>query len=225
MPSSKHLAALIAGHHERQARDWGADRRALPWVDRPWIDLFAGLLPAGGAVLDLGCGGGDPVATSLLACGPNVTGVETSPTLISLCRERMPAGRWVVADMRTLGLDARFDGLLAWDSFFHLKPDDQAAIFPVFTAHASRGAVLMFNAGPARSEAIGQPLSSSRIAFARRATRCSSSPSRAIFRSSARSDPLRKADSVLMTTVESIHPDSVNLFRMPSESVSIGFSA
>jgi hypothetical protein len=25
--------------------------------------------------------------------------------------------------------------------------------------------------------------------------------------------------------VESIHPDSVNLFRMPSESVSIGFSA
>jgi hypothetical protein len=151
MPSNEHLADLTVSHYERRAREWDADRRALPWVDRPWIDLFAGLLPAGGAVLDLGCGGGDPVATGLAAHGLKVTGVDTSPTLISLCRERMPAQRWVLGDMRTLALGA----LLAWDSFFHLKPDDQAAMFPVFAAHSAPGAVLMFNAGPARGDAIG----------------------------------------------------------------------
>jgi SAM-dependent methyltransferase len=151
MPSDEHFADLIVGHYERHAPVWDADRRALPWVDQPWIDLFAGLLPAGGAVLDLGCGGGDPVATGLAAHGLKVTGVDTSPTLISLCRERMPAQRWVLGDMRTLALGA----LLAWDSFFRLKPDDQAAMFPVFAAHAAPGGVLMFSAGPAHGDAIG----------------------------------------------------------------------
>jgi 2-polyprenyl-3-methyl-5-hydroxy-6-metoxy-1,4-benzoquinol methylase len=155
MASNDHLADLIVGHYERHAREWDADRRTLPWVDRPWIDLFAGLLPAGGAVLDLGCGGGDPVATSLARHGLKVTGVDASRTLISLCRERMTDQRWIVGDMRKLAFNECFDGVLAWDSFFHLKPDDQIAMFPVFAAHAAPGAVLMFNAGPARDEAIG----------------------------------------------------------------------
>lgn len=152
---SEHLAYLIVGHYECHARAWDADRRALPWTDRPWLDLFAGLLPPGGAVLDLGCGGGDPVATALAAHGLKITGVDASPTMISMCRERMPEQRWIVADMRTLALGARFDAVLAWDSFFHLKSEDQAAMFPRFAAHATPGGVLMFNAGPARGEAIG----------------------------------------------------------------------
>jgi trans-aconitate methyltransferase len=155
MASNDNLSDLIVGHYEGHAHAWDADRRALPWVDRPWIDLFAGLLPAGGAVLDLGCGCGDPVASSLVARGLKVTGVDASPTLISLCKERLPAQRWVVGDMRTIALGESFDGVLAWDSFFHLKPDDQAAMFPIFAAHAAPGGVLMFNAGRARGEAIG----------------------------------------------------------------------
>jgi trans-aconitate methyltransferase len=106
-------------------------------------------------VLDLGCGGGDPVATSLTAHGLKVTGVDASPTLISLCCERMPDQRWVLGDMRKLALGKRFDGVLAWDGFFHLTPDDQVGMFPVFAAHAAAGAVLMFNAGPVRGESIG----------------------------------------------------------------------
>jgi SAM-dependent methyltransferase len=113
MPSDEHLADLIVGHYERYARDWDADRRALPWVDRPWIDLFARLLPAGGPVLELGCGGADPVATALTSHGLKVTGVDASPTLISLCRERMPDQRWIIGDMRAVALGERFDAVLA----------------------------------------------------------------------------------------------------------------
>jgi 2-polyprenyl-3-methyl-5-hydroxy-6-metoxy-1,4-benzoquinol methylase len=94
-----HLADRIAGHHERHARDCDTDRRFLPWLDRPLIDVFAGLLPAGGTVLDVGCGGSDRVVTSLATHGLQVTGVDASPTMISLCRERMPAGRWIVGDI------------------------------------------------------------------------------------------------------------------------------
>ena len=61
---------------------------------------------------------------ALTAHGLRVNGVDASPTLISLCKERLPAQRWVVGDMRTIALGESFDGVLAWDSFFHLKPDD-----------------------------------------------------------------------------------------------------
>lgn len=149
-------ADLIIGHYERHAQAWDADRRALPWLDRPYIDRFVTLLPAGAAVLDLGCGGGQPVAAMMTSSGLTVTGVDSSPTMISLCTARLPNQRWIVADMRNLALGERFDGVLAWDSFFHLKPDDQAAMFPVFASHTVSGGVVMFNAGVARGEAIGE---------------------------------------------------------------------
>jgi hypothetical protein len=57
--------------------------------------------------------------------------------------------------MRTLSLPQRFDGMLAWDSFFHLDPEDQRRMFPVFRRHAAPCAALMFTSGPAHGEAIG----------------------------------------------------------------------
>jgi SAM-dependent methyltransferase len=149
------LSEKIIAHYERHAVNWDADRRASGWNDRKWHDRFLGLLPEGAAVLDLGCGGGLPVAGNLAAHGMRVTGVDSSPTLIALCRERMPEQEWIVSDMRGLRLGRAFDGILAWDSFFHLDPDAQRATFATFAAHARRDTVLMFNTGPAFGEAIG----------------------------------------------------------------------
>ena len=42
MTSNEQVADLVISLYERHAREWQADRRAAPWVDRPWIDLFAG---------------------------------------------------------------------------------------------------------------------------------------------------------------------------------------
>jgi SAM-dependent methyltransferase len=148
-------ANRIAAHYEHHALSWDADRRAGGWLDKPYIERFLGHLPKGATVLDLGCGGGDPVARHIVAQGFRVTGVDGSPTLISLCQNRMPEQEWVVSDMRTVALGRRFGGILAWDSFFHLAYDDQRAMFSVFAAHAAAGAILMFNAGHAKGEAIG----------------------------------------------------------------------
>jgi trans-aconitate methyltransferase len=79
--------------------------------------------------------------------GLRVTGVDSSPTMISFCRDRLPDREWIVADMRQLALSRRFDGILAWDSFFHLDHDDQRQMFAIFADHASVGTVLMFNTG------------------------------------------------------------------------------
>lgn len=75
--------------------------------------------------------------------------------MIALCKKRFPNAQWIVADMRRLKLDERFDGILAWDSFFHLTHEDQAAMFPVFAAHAAPGAALMFTSGRDRGVAMG----------------------------------------------------------------------
>lgn len=91
----------------------------------------------------------------MVAQGFRVTGVDSSPTLISLCRTRMPDQEWIVGDMRSLALGRRFDGILAWDSFFHLQHSDQEAMFPIFAAHAAPAAILMFNAGFGHGEGIG----------------------------------------------------------------------
>src|SRR5262249_43323997 len=75
-PFMSNLADLITDHYERHALAWDADRRAAGWNDMRWIDRFVGLLPPAAAVLDLGCGGGEPVAASMVARGFQVTGVD-----------------------------------------------------------------------------------------------------------------------------------------------------
>ena len=123
--------------------------------ERAWLDRFLALLPAGGAILDLGCGSGEPIARYFIAAGYAVTGVDSSPAMIALCRSRFPGQSWIVGDMRTLALGARFDGILAWDSYFHLRQDDQRRMFAVFGAHAGPKAALMFTSGPRAGESTG----------------------------------------------------------------------
>ena len=114
------------------------------------------MAPVGARVLDLGCGSGQPIADYLAKHGCGVTGVDGSPTMIAMFRERLPEQSWRLADMRGLDLGERFDGLLAWDSVFHLSRDDQRAMFEVFARHAMAGAPLLFTSGPADGEAIGE---------------------------------------------------------------------
>jgi SAM-dependent methyltransferase len=141
--------------YDRHAQAYDRQRgRSL--FEKSWLDAFAALLPDGGSVLDIGCGMGEPIARHLIARGFDVTGIDSSATLVAMARERFPQQTWVTADMRALSLGRVFDGLIAWDSFFHLTPDDQRAMFPVFRDHAAPRAALMFTSGPARGEAIGE---------------------------------------------------------------------
>ena len=145
----------IIGLYERHAEAWDRSRMADLILEREWIERFVALLPQGGSVLDLGCGSGQPIARHLLERGFAVVGVDSSPTLISKCRSRLPKAEWIVGDMRTLSINRRFEGLIAWDSFFHLSHEDQRAMFAVFREHAVCGAPLLFTSGTGHSEAIG----------------------------------------------------------------------
>lgn len=147
----------IVSLYERTAEAWDEARRQGPAAEeRPHLHGFAASLKAGASVLDIGCGGGIPVARGLLEGGFAVTGIDSSPSLIALCRARFPGAEWQVEDMRRLSLGRRFDALLAWHSFFHLSQNDQRAMFSIFAAHAAPGALLMFTSGPRAGVAMGE---------------------------------------------------------------------
>jgi SAM-dependent methyltransferase len=149
-------AERIGDLYERKAHLWVADRgRQQTLMEKAWLERFIALVPAGGTVLDIGCGSGRPVAAYLIARGYDVTGIDSAPTMIELARGNFPDSDWLVGDMRHLALRRRFQGLVAWDSFFHLTFDDQRRMFPIFAAHASPGAPLWFSSGPRHGEAVG----------------------------------------------------------------------
>lgn len=142
----------------RLYNEHGADfdsLRGRSLAEKPWLDRFTSLLPQGASILDIGCGSGEPIAGYFIGNGYDVTGIDASLPLIELCRGRFPEKLWAVADMRELALGRRFDGLIAWHSFFHLKAEDQRRMFGIFGQHASDGAALMFTAGPGEGQAIG----------------------------------------------------------------------
>lgn len=144
----------IVGLYERHALTWDRDR-GKTLFERRWLDRFRHLAPKGADILDLGCGSGEPIARYFIEAGYRVSGIDASASMIGLCRQRFPQQHWTVADMRGLDLGLRFGAILAWDSFFHLTPDDQRRMFAVFRGHAAQGAALMFTSGPSAGEAIG----------------------------------------------------------------------
>lgn len=145
----------IVDLYEENAAAW--DRlRGRELFERPWIDRFVRELPVGGTILDVGCGSGEPIGRYLIDQGLAVTGVDSSPSLIALCRRRLPAGEWIAADMRTLDLGRRFDGAIAWHSFFHLSPDAQERMFERFGAHLKPGGTLIFTSGHGAGVRVGE---------------------------------------------------------------------
>lgn len=140
--------------YQRHAAAWAHDR-GTALIERAWLDRMRALIPANPEILDLGCGSGDPIARYLINQGAALTGIDTAPAMIALCTEKFSAHHWQLADMRGLALRRRFNALLAWDSFFHLPPDDQRAMFPVFRAHAAAGAALIFTSGTHHGVALG----------------------------------------------------------------------
>ena len=144
----------IISLYERKSAEYDRVRgRGLQELE--WLERFCSFIPDGGTILDLGCGSGEPLATYFVGRGYRVFGVDGAPSMISLCRSRLPEQEWLVHDMRGLVLDRRFDGVLAWDSFFHLRAADQRLVIQQFGTYARQGAPVLFTSGHEAGEAIG----------------------------------------------------------------------
>jgi SAM-dependent methyltransferase len=140
--------------YDRQATDYDA-QRSRAFFEAAWLRRFARALPPGGRVLDLGCGAGEHIAAWLIGEGFRVTGVDFSDAMLAIVRTRWPEGDWRQADMRSLDLPDRFDGIVAWDSFFHLTPAEQPDALARMAHHLTPGGTLLVTVGPDAGEVTG----------------------------------------------------------------------
>lgn len=148
---------LVQRAYQETAAAFAAARRR-GGAEAPWLERFMLALPAGASVVDLGCGNGEPIARTLAAAGFAVTGVDFSPEQVRRASAHVPSGRFVVADMATVELEAGgFGGVIAWDSVFHPGR---------YTWHAWEGVVACADASQTRYRHKDQCVSSCQIASA-----------------------------------------------------------
>lgn len=117
----------------------GYDRiadRHLAWINEiegdPRLQFLHDLLtrlPAHAKLLDLGCGAGVP-CTALLAEHADVTGVEISSSQLALAREKVPAARFIKADMTQVAFPpASFNAVTAFYSIAHTPRAQHGPLF------------------------------------------------------------------------------------------------
>lgn len=140
--------------YDRQAQAYdGARGQAM--TERAWLDRALRNVPQGGAVLDLGCGTGVPIAAWLVARGYEVTGLDFAPAMLGIARGRLPRACFVEADIRDFDLRATFGAIIGWGSFFHLTQAEQRLALPRIARHLAPGGRLLLTVGPEAGETTG----------------------------------------------------------------------
>ena len=92
------------------------------------VESWTRLLPAGCAVLDLGCGPGTPRSSVLFQAGLTVYAVDAAPSMAQTYRRRFPTARVACEPVEDSTFFSRtYEGALAWGLIFLLSPDTQRA--------------------------------------------------------------------------------------------------
>jgi magnesium-protoporphyrin O-methyltransferase len=101
----------------------------------------------GARILDAGCGTG-ALAVEAARRGAHVVGIDLSPTLVNLARERLPAELAGQIDLRSGDmLDAslgHFDHVVAMDSIIHYETDDAVNALAQLAQRTSGSIVFTF---------------------------------------------------------------------------------
>jgi 2-polyprenyl-3-methyl-5-hydroxy-6-metoxy-1,4-benzoquinol methylase len=91
-----------------------------------WLAELRERAPAGGAVLDLGCGCGVPLTRDLAASGYEVTGVDLSAVQIERARHLVAAARFLHADATQVRFSpSSFDAVVSLYALIHIPLSEQ----------------------------------------------------------------------------------------------------
>lgn len=154
MPTFRDIHDSTIATYQANAGAW--DRQRYKGLfEQAWLDRFIACLPECGRVLDVGCGSGEPIAEYLISQGFELTGIDAAQAMIDICAKRFPDADWQTMDMRSLHLPDRFDGIVAWDSFFHLNQDEQRSVLQKFWQHLNSGGALLLTIGAQDGEELG----------------------------------------------------------------------
>ena len=119
-----------------------SDRR---WPRMEWLQKVLVKLDPGSAVLDLGCGSGDP-ADIEIARQNQVTGVDISRVQVDLARKNVPQGRFIHGDFASLDFrNESFDAVVSFYTLEHLPRQQHGQILERIHDWLRPGGLLLFS--------------------------------------------------------------------------------
>jgi SAM-dependent methyltransferase len=114
----------------------------------PWIANLHDRLPPIGAVLDLGCGCGLPVARSLADAGHAVTGIDISGVQIERARRLVPSAGFTRVDAGRVQFDpGSFDAVVCLYALIHMDLEVQPRLLADIGRWLRPGGWLLATAG------------------------------------------------------------------------------
>jgi 2-polyprenyl-3-methyl-5-hydroxy-6-metoxy-1,4-benzoquinol methylase len=134
--------------------EWFVNYRKSSEVDS-YILWFIEKLNKGGRIFDVGSGGGVPNARFLVEKGFDVTGIDFSEQMIRLAKENVPAAKFYKADICAFETDEKYDGIVAWDSLFHLAYDKNEIAFEKLFGMLKGNGYMVFSHGGGQGEITG----------------------------------------------------------------------
>jgi len=141
----------IGKRYDQIAADYEKNRSSTIGMD--YLEKFLLLLDPKESVqrkvsiLDIGCGTGLPLMKRMVDFGANVTGIDISSEMIQKAKANVPGASIIEGDILTINFEETFDGIVAWDSLFHLPLDQQEqAILKIASLLNPKG-VFLFTAG------------------------------------------------------------------------------
>ena len=130
--------------YDKIAFQW-TDERKKSFVSKLVIE-FANKVKPGGKILDMGCGGGIPNAAYLCDKGFSLTGIDASEKMIHIARDnKIRNAIFEVGDILEYKPTDTFDGILAWDSLFHLPYERQHDIYQKISNWLNDGGWFLFS--------------------------------------------------------------------------------
>lgn len=143
-----------AESYNRICDHWRDYRNGKP-VDS-CVAEFAKRLKPGAKVLDIGCGTGYPIAAHLSGIGCCVTGIDISERMIDCALGlNLPGAEFFVADLLQFRTDKRFDGVIAFDSIWHIPMEQQSQIYSLIGELIQTGGYFLFTHGKRASSVTG----------------------------------------------------------------------
>ncbi len=127
------------------------DQIASQWLDVSTygfaqIERAVAFVKHKGVALDVGCGTGRCLGL-LTRHGFRTDGLDVSPAMIALARERHPEAGLFHADVCRWELPRSYDLIVAWDSTWHVPLARQEAVLTKLCLGLSAGGVLVFTTG------------------------------------------------------------------------------
>jgi len=105
-------------------------------------------MPSQGNVLDVGCGGGYPVANFFSDRGYKVTGVDVSPEMIEIAKKTVPEGAFYVRNMKELDFSEKsFDIIVSFFAIIHVPRAWHAKIISRFYEMLKPNGMILISMG------------------------------------------------------------------------------